>query len=77
MIFLTQLEKRYILCVVHNLMCHNKFDKISICAVFSNMFVNLEVVAIVCVGVKRNFRPMTLMKCHDLRRRLECDNIIL
>ena len=62
MIFLIQFKKRYILCVVHNLMCHNKFDKISICAVFSNMFVNLEVVAIVCVGAKRNFSAVTLIR---------------
>ena len=60
MMLLTQLEKRYILCVTHNLMCHNKFDKSSICAIISRNFVNLEVVAIVCVGVKRNFQPRRL-----------------
>lgn len=27
--------------IIHKLKCHNKFDKINICAVFSNMFVNL------------------------------------
>lgn len=38
--------------IIHKLKCHNKFDKINtFCAVFSNKFVNLQVVAIVCAGL--------------------------